>query len=81
MQTGFAREDFMECEKLVDVEQIAEMLGLSVATIRKWISKRFIPHRKIGRAVRFSVFEIQEWHQSQRRLPLTESKTNKGGIV
>jgi len=51
----------MEYERLLNVGQVAQMLGLSVATIRKWVLVRYIPYRKMGRAVRFSVPEIQEW--------------------
>ena len=46
---------------LLDVDQVAEMLGFSVATIRKWVWLGFIPYKKIGKAVRFSVSEIEEW--------------------
>ena len=51
----------MEYETLLNVGQVAQMLGLSISTIRKWVLIGFIPYRKIGRAVRFSAFEIQEW--------------------
>jgi excisionase family DNA binding protein len=36
-------------------------LGISVNTIYSWISQRKIPHKKLGRLVRFSVEEIDEW--------------------
>jgi len=60
----------MEYETLLNVGQVARMLGLSVATIRKWVLVRYIPYRKIGRAVRFSATEIQEWAKSRRVAPL-----------
>jgi excisionase family DNA binding protein len=50
-----------ELETFLDVGQVAEMLGLSVATIRKWVLIRYIPYLKLGRAVRFSAPEIREW--------------------
>jgi excisionase family DNA binding protein len=60
----------MEYETLLNTMQVSEMLGLSAATIRKWVLTRYIPYRKIGRAVRFSVSEIQEWMKSRCIKPL-----------
>jgi excisionase family DNA binding protein len=51
----------MEYEVLLNVGQVARMLGLSAATIRKWVLTRYIPYRKIGKAVRFSAAEIRDW--------------------
>jgi excisionase family DNA binding protein len=48
-------------ETFLCASQVAEMLGLSVATIRKWVLAGYIPYKKTGRAVRFSVSEIQDW--------------------
>jgi excisionase family DNA binding protein len=51
----------MEYETLLNAGQVARMLGLSIATVRKWVLTGFIPYKKIGRAVRFSAAEIQDW--------------------
>jgi excisionase family DNA binding protein len=59
----------MEYERLLNAEQVAGMLGLSVATIRKWVLVRYIPYLKMGRAVRFSVSEIREWAKSKSVAP------------
>jgi excisionase family DNA binding protein len=48
-------------ETYLDVEQVAEMLGLSIATIRKWVLIGYIPYLKIGRVIRFSASEVQDW--------------------
>ena len=48
-------------ETYLDVGQVAEMLGLSIATIRKWVLTKNIPYLKIGRVIRFSASEIQDW--------------------
>jgi excisionase family DNA binding protein len=60
----------MEYETLLNVGQVAQMLGLSVSTIRKWVLIRYIPYRKIGKAVRFSASEIQEWIKKRCVVPL-----------
>ena len=58
-----------EIETFLDVGQVAGMLGLSIATIRKWVLTGYIPYRKIGRAVRFSAAEIQGWALSKSVSP------------
>ena len=69
-QAIFIREEFMGFETLLNAREVAHMLGLSVATIRKWVLIRYIPYQKVGRAVRFSALEIQEWIKSRSVIPL-----------
>jgi excisionase family DNA binding protein len=69
-QTGFEWEEIMEHETLLNAGQVARMLGMSVATIRKWVLTRYIPYQKMGRAVRFSAPEIREWQKSRCVAPL-----------
>jgi DNA-binding transcriptional MerR regulator len=47
-----------EMETFLDAGQVAQMLGLSIATIRKWVLIRYIPYQKLERSVRFSAPEI-----------------------
>ena len=56
-------------ERLLDTAEIAEQLGMSVSTIRKWVHYGFIPHVKLGRAVRFREKDIETW---------IEERTEKG---
>jgi excisionase family DNA binding protein len=67
----------MEHEMLLNAGQVAQMLGMSVATIRKWVLTRYIPYRKVGRAVRFSAAEIQAWAQGKSVKPAQE---REGGV-
>jgi excisionase family DNA binding protein len=74
--------EMTELEKLLDVGQVAELLGLSVATIRKWVLIRYIPYQKLGRSVRFSASEIQEWAKSRSVKPDRQEtliEENEGG--
>jgi excisionase family DNA binding protein len=48
-------------ERLLDTAEIAEQLNMSVSTIRKWVHYGFIPHIKLGRAVRFREKDIETW--------------------
>jgi excisionase family DNA binding protein len=72
-------------ETFLDAGQVAEVLGLSLATIRKWVLVQYIPYQKLGRAVRFSVPEIREWVKNRTVKPVEEQGTpgevtgNEGG--
>jgi excisionase family DNA binding protein len=68
----------MEYERLLDVGQVAGMMGLSTATIRKWVLTGFIPYKKIGRAVRFSAAEIRDWTSGKSVTP-PKAGMNNGG--
>ena len=72
--------DMGELESFLDVGQVAAMLRLSVATIRRWVLTGFIPYRKIGRAVRFSEAELREWAQGMSVAP-PERQAGKGAAA
>ena len=55
----------MENEVLLDVRQVAKMLKISVATVRRWVWQGYIPCIKIGKAVRFSNAIIENWVSSK----------------
>jgi excisionase family DNA binding protein len=48
-------------EQLWNTGQVAEWLNVAQSTIRKWVHCRFIPHVKLGGAVRFIKEDIEEW--------------------
>jgi excisionase family DNA binding protein len=79
------KQDTARLENFLDAGQVAEMLGLSIATIRKWVLIRYIPYQKLGRAVRFSVPEIREWVKTRTVKPAEgqgtpgETAGNEGG--
>jgi len=68
-----------EVETFLDVRQVALMLRLSIATIRKWVWTGFIPYKKIGRLVRFSAAEIQDWAEKKSVNP-EPSLRHEGGV-
>lgn len=53
-----------EPEKWSSLEEIAEHIGVSKDTIRNWIKKDVIPHRRIGKQYKFKISEIDEWVDS-----------------
>ena len=53
-----------EPEKWSNLEIIAEHLGVSKDTIRNWIKKKAIPHRRVGKQYKFRISEIDAWVNS-----------------
>lgn len=53
-----------EPEKWSSLEEIAEHLGVSKDTIRNWIKKDVIPHRRIGKQYKFKISEVDTWVDS-----------------
>jgi excisionase family DNA binding protein len=48
-------------KRLLRVEEVAEFLKVSVNTIYGWVYQKRIPHKKIGRLLRFDEKEIEKW--------------------
>ncbi len=61
--------------ELLTVDEVANILKLSKNAVYVLIHRRQIPVVKIGRRVRFSASEIEEWIQQQAR----GIKDNKSG--
>jgi len=47
--------------RLLNVEEAAQYLGLSVDTLHKWVQIRAIPHVKAGRALRFDLAALNRY--------------------
>lgn len=47
--------------KLMNTDEVADLLSLKPSTIRKWVHLRQIPVVRLGSAVRFSLESIEEW--------------------
>jgi excisionase family DNA binding protein len=57
--------EFME--KLLKVEQVAELLQVSKRTIYDWTHVGYIPHYKLPNGVRFKESEVNKWVQRRFR--------------
>lgn len=53
-----------EPEKWSNLEEVAEHLGVSKDTIRIWIKKEAIPHRRVGKQYKFKISEVDAWVDS-----------------
>jgi excisionase family DNA binding protein len=51
----------LDQQQLMKAAQVAELLNVAESTIRKWVHYGFIPHVKLGRAVRFREKDIETW--------------------
>ncbi len=52
-------------ERLLNVPQVAQWLTVAESTIRKWVHYGFIPHVRLGSAVRFRKEDIEKWLQER----------------
>ena len=58
----------MNASAFLNEKEVAKILGLSVATLRKWRLQGHGPtYRKFGTAVRYSVDAVEDWIRRQPR--------------
>ena len=48
-------------EPWVNVEQVAEHLGVQRHSIYRWIENKGFPSHKVGRLLRFNLSEVDHW--------------------
>jgi predicted DNA-binding transcriptional regulator AlpA len=51
----------MEIEQLLDINDVAKITKLKVATLRRHVLLKQIPYHKVIKAIRFRGSEIQQW--------------------
>ena len=51
-------------ERWVDVEEVAAHLGVGKESIYRWIDKKGLPARRVGRLLRFKLSEVDAWVQA-----------------
>lgn len=59
----------MSEKRFLGVKELAEYLGVKVATIYSWTFQRKIPYLKIGRCVKFDIKKIEEWIKEREVKP------------
>lgn len=59
-------------EPLMTVKDVAKYLGYSTSYIYKLVRLRKIPHRPLGRGIRFQKSKIQEWEQGRNSFAYVE---------
>ena len=53
--------------EFLNIEQVAEYLGVKPGTVYSWAEARKIPSYKFGRLIRFKKDEIESWAAEQRQ--------------
>ncbi len=53
--------------KLINVNELAKVLGISVQTVYAWVSRRRLPIVKVGRRTMFNPEEIDRWVRVRSR--------------
>jgi excisionase family DNA binding protein len=48
-------------EKLLTADELSEILKVSTSTIYRWVHYEYIPHFKLGGAVRFRQNAVEKW--------------------
>jgi excisionase family DNA binding protein len=64
-------------EEPLNVDQAARFLGLKKGTIYNMVSRRVIPHHKIGSRVLFTQAELKNWFESTS-VPCVASPSKSG---
>ncbi|WP_410781002.1 helix-turn-helix domain-containing protein [Leifsonia sp. SIMBA_070] len=68
----------MPSEPWVDSERLAEHLGKSVFTVRRWAQSGIIPGRKVGGGWMFRVSEVDDSVNRQPADPWIQSPRSRG---
>lgn len=56
-------------DKLLTIDELAEVLSLKKSTIYQWVHLGLIPHMKVGRLLRFRERDIEKWLSSKQVEP------------
>jgi excisionase family DNA binding protein len=65
-------------EKLLSMEELSRLLGITKSTLYSWTSKKIIPHRKLSsRLIRFEESEILDWLDKKSVYPDAQHSSPK----
>lgn len=53
-------------EKLLDIDQVAEYLGVSRRTVVRIVNRGELPAFRVGRALRFKLADLEAYMEQQR---------------
>lgn len=51
---------------MINIQELAERLDVSISTLYKWTSEKKIPHAKLGRRVIFDECDIEKWFDEKK---------------
>lgn len=53
---------------LLTLSQVADLLRVSVKTVRRWMLSKRLPHVRLGRVVRFQEDELLRWIEARKEV-------------
>lgn len=56
-------------KRLLTISEAAALLGVKAQTLYVWVAQNRVPHRKIGRLVRFTEEDLEEFVEQQKNSP------------
>jgi len=54
-------------EKLLKIEQVADLFQVSKRTIYDWTHTDYIPHYKFPKGIRFKYSEVERWLERRKK--------------
>lgn len=60
------REPRLETERLLTIDEVAEVLRISVRTMRRLVACRSLPFIRVGRLVRFRPEDVRRFLEGRR---------------
>lgn len=63
---------------MLSSRDVARYLGISLQTLRRWVKKKEIPYRQIGRRLYFPKDEFEAWVDNMPGVKLMESDEAAG---
>jgi excisionase family DNA binding protein len=61
------RQQGPDVNRLLTITEAAALLGVKAQTLYLWVSQKRVPHRKIGRLVRFTEADLEEFVDRQKQ--------------
>jgi excisionase family DNA binding protein len=58
-------------EELLTIEELSDKLKISKSTVYRWVHYDFIPHIKLGGAVRFKEKSVDKWLRDREQVGRT----------
>jgi len=53
-------------QRLIEIDELSSMLGVSKNTLYDWCAVKKIPHIKLGKFLRFKAADIESWLEAKR---------------
>ena len=67
---SITKTDQMQFPHLVDIQTVADLLGVGVRHVRRLVTDQRIPYIKWGHLIRFDLGQVGDWVKAAERPPL-----------